>query len=85
MATTHQRRRELFVAGNLRDLRRYMGLNQTAFWNAVGTTQSAGSRYESGRRTPQPVLDLIRVVHVEGIKLAQLQREHVPEEMREAA
>ncbi|BAK75785.1 putative transcriptional regulator, XRE family [Pseudogulbenkiania sp. NH8B] len=85
MATTHQRRRELFVAGSMRDLRRYMGLNQAAFWSAVGATQSAGSRYESGRRTPKPILDLIRVVHVEGIKIARLQRNHVPEEMREAA
>lgn len=85
MDTSHQKRRALYVAGDMRALRRIMGLNQSDFWNAVGATQSAGSRYESGRRTPQPVLDLIRVVHVEGIKIAKLKREHVAEEMREAA
>lgn len=85
MSDQHQHRRTLFVAGDMRALRRFMGLNQADFWGAVSTTQSAGSRYESGRRTPQPVLELVRLIHVEGIKLAQLQRNHVQEDMREAA
>ncbi len=38
----------------------------------IGVTQSGGSRYESGRRMPRPVRELLRIVHVEGIPLAQI-------------
>ena len=34
-------------------------LNQAAFWNPLGVTQSGGSRYESGRKIPAPVMSLI--------------------------
>ena len=33
--------------------------NQTTFWRRFGCTQSAGSRYESGRDLPEPVQLLI--------------------------
>ena len=54
-----------------RHLRQRLGLNQQEFWSAVGVTQSGGSRYETGRRIPRPVRELVRLVHVEGIVLAK--------------
>jgi transcriptional regulator with XRE-family HTH domain len=58
-----------------RDIRRELGINQQQFWSAVGVTQSGGSRYESGRRMPNPVRELLRLVHVEKIDIRRLKRE----------
>ena len=44
-------------------LRQRLGLNQSDFWNQLGVTQSGGSRYESGRRIPEPVQLLLEIVH----------------------
>ena len=55
-----------------REIRRHRGLNQQQFWPLIGVTQSGGSRYESGRRMPKPVRELLRIVHVEGIPLSQV-------------
>ena len=41
---------------NPRALRLSLGLNQAQFWNPLGVTQSGGSRYESGRKMPTPVI-----------------------------
>ncbi|UXY14027.1 transcriptional regulator [Chitiniphilus purpureus] len=60
---------------NPREIRRRLGLNQQQFWGRIGVTQSGGSRYESGRTMPKPVRELLRVVHVEQIDLADLSRE----------
>lgn len=57
---------------NPRDIRRKLGLNQQEFWPLIGVTQSGGSRYESGRRMPKPVRELLRIVHVEGVPLNQV-------------
>ncbi len=57
---------------NPREIRRKSGLNQQEFWPLIGVTQSGGSRYESGRRMPKPVRELLRIVHVEGIPLNQV-------------
>ena len=49
---------------NVADLikeRTQSGLNQTAFWSRFGVTQSGGSRYESGRSIPKPLLILIQL------------------------
>ena len=35
------------------------GLNQRDFWARYGVTQSGGSRYESGRNIPKPLLILL--------------------------
>ncbi|MDB5811131.1 MAG: hypothetical protein JWN94_3253 [Betaproteobacteria bacterium] len=59
-----------------RNLRQRLGLNQQQFWSAVGVTQSGGSRYESGRSMPKPVVELVRLVHVEGIDLSRARGEH---------
>ncbi len=59
---------------NPREVRRQLGLNQQEFWSRIGVTQSGGSRYESGRRMPKPVRELLRLVHVERIDLARINR-----------
>jgi hypothetical protein len=58
-----------------KSVRRKLGLNQQDFWSRIGVTQSGGSRYEGGRRMPKPVLELLRVVHVERIDLSRVNRE----------
>ncbi|MBK8335062.1 MAG: hypothetical protein IPL03_00110 [Sterolibacteriaceae bacterium] len=35
-------------------------MNQTEFWKRFGVTQSAGSRYESGRSLPRPLRVLMQ-------------------------
>lgn len=55
-----------------RELRAKKGLTQAEFWNAIGCTQSAGSRYESGRAVPKPTRALIHIVHVEGRDVSKL-------------
>ncbi len=59
-------------ASDPREIRRKRGMNQQEFWPQIGVTQSGGSRYESGRRMPTPVRELLRIVHVEGIPLHQV-------------
>ena len=54
---------------NPREIRRRLHLNQQDFWSRIGVTQSGGSRYESGRGMPKPVRELLRLVHIEGVKL----------------
>ena len=60
-----------------RDIRHKLGLNQQQFWSKVGVTQSGGSRYESGRSMPQPVRELLRLVHVEQINIQRLKHDDV--------
>ena len=61
---------------NLRKLRHSLGLNQQEFWMAVGVTQSGGSRYETGRSMSNPVRELVRLVHLEGINLNKVRGDH---------
>jgi transcriptional regulator with XRE-family HTH domain len=58
-----------------RALRRKLGINQQQFWSELGVTQSAGSRYESGRNMSRPVQQLLRLVHVEQIDISRIRRE----------
>lgn len=56
--------------------RKVEGLNQTEFWPLFGVTQSAGSRYESGRAMPIPLKILLSmydkgVVSAEDIEKAR--------------
>ncbi|WP_332460887.1 helix-turn-helix domain-containing protein [Thauera sinica] len=48
---------------DVREARRRLGMNQVAFWGVLGVTQSAGSRYESGRNIPKPVQILLHVAY----------------------
>ncbi|MEO8039559.1 MAG: transcriptional regulator [Betaproteobacteria bacterium] len=59
---------------NPRDIRQKLGLNQQEFWGMIGVTQSGGSRYESGRSMPKPVLQLLRLVHIDKIDIARMTR-----------
>jgi predicted transcriptional regulator len=49
-----------------RKLRSKMNLNQSEFWNRVGATQSAGSRYETGRTVPKSVAVLAHQAYIKG-------------------
>ncbi len=51
--------------------RKALGQNQSEFWREFGLTQSAGSRYESGRNIPPPTRKLIYLRHVVGLTKAQ--------------
>ena len=51
------------TAEAIRELRKKHNLNQNEFWTRLGVTQSGGSRYESGRRVPAPVLSLLQIVY----------------------
>ncbi|MCP2041420.1 putative transcriptional regulator [Neisseria sp. HSC-16F19] len=62
---------------NIRDIRKKLGLNQIEFWGQVGVTQSGGSRYEAGRTMPKPVRELVRLVHIEQLDIAKLNRADV--------
>lgn len=44
-------------------LRRKLGLNQTEFWSRIATTQSGGSRYETGRKLPKTVQILLHLAY----------------------
>ncbi len=44
-------------------LRKKVGLNQSEFWNRLGVTQSAGSRYEKGRRMRKPIALLLELAY----------------------
>ncbi len=60
---------------NPKEIRRKLGLNQQEFWTKIGVTQSGGSRYESGREMPKPVLELLRLVHVEKLDLSRVRKD----------
>ena len=62
---------------NVRDIRKKLGLNQQEFWSSLGVTQSGGSRYESGRTMPKPVRELLRLVHIEKLDLAQIKADEI--------
>lgn len=47
------------VLADIRTFRRNSGMNQTQFWSMFGMTQSAGSRFESGRNIPEPLAVLL--------------------------
>lgn len=48
---------------DITEVRRKTGLNQSEFWSRVRVTQSGGSRYESGRRIPNPVRTLLDIAY----------------------
>lgn len=50
-----------FTGTEIREHRKKLGLNQSEFWEHFRTTQSGGSRYESGREIPDPVQLLLNI------------------------
>ena len=59
---------------NPREIRAVTGLNQSEFWRQIFVNQTAASRYESGRPMPAPTAELFRLVHIEHIALASINR-----------
>lgn len=50
-----------YTGAEVRELRLNLQLNQSEFWTPFQTTQSGGSRYESGRDIPTPVQVLLNI------------------------
>jgi DNA-binding transcriptional regulator YiaG len=50
-----------YTGKEIQELRRSLRLNQLEFWSAILVTQSAGSRYESGREMPDQVQILLNI------------------------
>ena len=48
-------------------LRKKLGLNQAAFWNILGVSQSGSSRYETGRNIPVAVQRLYWLIYIVGV------------------
>lgn len=59
---------------DIRAQRKHLRMTQTEFWERLGVTQSAGSRYESGAEMPRPTQELYRLVYVEHIELENINR-----------
>lgn len=60
-----------------RQRREDLNLSQFEFWGAIGVSQSAGSRYESGREIPKPTQELYRLTYVEMIDLSKISKEEL--------
>lgn len=65
---------KLFITDgeSARNHRRKLGINQQQFWSKLGVTQSGGSRYESGRDIPLPVLMLLHIAYAPEKQAANL-------------
>ena len=61
-----------YTGGEARALRQKLGLNQSEFWAPFQTTQSGGSRYESGREIPDPVQVLLNIAFNTDAKAAAI-------------
>lgn len=56
-------RLQFYGGEEIKELRRKLLMNQYDFWHKLGVSQSGGSRYESGRDIPDPVLLLVNLVY----------------------
>ncbi len=45
------------------ELRKMLGLSQSAFWGRLSVTQSGGCRYEMGREIPPTVMAMLRLIY----------------------
>ncbi len=45
------------------EMRKMLGLSQSAFWGRLSVTQSGGSRYETGREVPPAVMAMLRLIY----------------------
>lgn len=63
---------KIYTGAEVRELRRKLHLNQSEFWATFQTTQSGGSRYESGREIPDPVQVLLNIAFVTDAKAAAI-------------
>ena len=63
---------KIYTGAEVRELRRNLHLNQSEFWTPFQTTQSGGSRYESGRDIPNPVQVLLNIAFGTDAKAAAI-------------
>ena len=63
---------KIYTGAEVRELRRKLRLNQLEFWTPFQTTQSGGSRYESGREIPDPVQVLLNIAFGTDAKAAAI-------------
>ena len=63
---------KIYTGEEVRELRRTLNLNQSEFWAPFQTTQSGGSRYESGREIPDPVQVLLNIAFNTDAKAAAI-------------
>jgi len=56
-------------------LRKKLALNQSEFWRRVAIGQSSGSRYESGRKLPNPVRLLLNLAYAPEEKAHEILRQ----------
>ena len=63
---------KIYTGEEIRDLRRKRGMNQQEFWGHFQTTQSGGSRYESGRDIPEPVQVLLNIAFGSATKATEI-------------
>ena len=61
-----------YTGDEIRTLRHKLDLNQRDFWAPFQTTQSGGSRYESGREIPEPVQVLLNIAFGTDAKAAAI-------------
>lgn len=52
---------KIYTGAEIREIRRKLRLRQAEFWAPFQTTQSGGSRYESGRDIPDTVQVLLNI------------------------
>jgi len=57
---------------DVRELRKKLGRTQAQFWSVAGCGQSGGSRYESGREIPEPVVKLLTLLTVSEAKALKM-------------
>ena len=58
------KRKKIKRISDYRMLRARLNLNQTEFWGRLGATQTAGCRYENGRRVPKSVATLAHRIYI---------------------
>ena len=63
---------KIYTGEDVRALRQKRGLNQSEFWAPFQTTQSGGSRYESGRDIPDPIQVLLNIAFGTDAKAAAI-------------
>ena len=61
-----------YTGEEARRLRKKRDMNQHEFWEYFETTQSGGSRYESGRDIPEPVQVLLNIAFGSATKSAEI-------------
>ena len=63
---------KIYTGEEVRALRRELHLNQYEFWTPFQSTQSGGSRYESGREIPAPLQMLLNIAFGTDAKAAAI-------------